>query len=57
MLAEQGAELAQASGAPTCSDTAGPILFLCLATVLFAQQMWTETQIFLTLLNVQLKHG
>lgn len=34
MLAEQGAELARASGTPTCSDTAGPALFLFLATVL-----------------------
>lgn len=45
MLAEQGAELAQAS------DTPGPALFLFLATVLFVLQ--TETELTLTFLNAQ----
>lgn len=53
MLAGQGAELAQASGTPTCSDTPGPALFLFLAPVLFVQQTWTETEISLTFQNVQ----
>ncbi len=45
MLAEQGAELAQAS------DTPGPALFLFLARVLFVLQMWTDTELPLTFLN------
>lgn len=53
VLAEQSAELAQASGTPTCSDTPGPARFLFLATVLFVQQTWTETELTLTFLNVQ----
>lgn len=53
VLAEQGAELAQASGTLTCSDTPGPALFLFLASLLFVQQTWTETVLTLTFLNVQ----
>lgn len=53
MLAAQSAELAQASGTSTCSDTPGPTLFLCLATVLFVQQMWTETKMSLIFMNIE----
>lgn len=47
ILAKQDVKLAQASGAPTCSNTPGPTLFLFLATELFVQQM-TETEMPLT---------
>lgn len=37
----------------TCPDNPGPALFLFLPTVLFVQQLWTETELTLAFLNFQ----